>query len=297
MASNKETFAIKLSIFGSAFVAVLGIGISLWGNSMSLLFDALHTFIAMLISVAGLRIANLLKIERSEKFNFGYYLLEPFFVFINGVLLLGLVGALLYSSIESLLNGGRLIEIEVVTGYLLFCTIYCTALWLILKSCYHQTKSEIVLAESVNWMLDALICIVVFIAFCISFLIKGTKYEFIIPYIDPTITLILVFTLINQPLKLTMSGLKDMLKMAPSKTFLEEIKSKLDHDKLILGINEYELKVAKMGRFYQIELTCIFDKNEELKNFEALNALNIRIKSHVQGYYEHLKVTVLFDIK
>ena len=103
---------------------------------------------------------------------------------INGVLLLGLAAILLYSSIESLLNGGRLIEVEVVTGYLLFCTLFCSALWLIIKSYYKKVKSEIILAESVNWMIDALISTVVFITFGISCFLKGTKYEFIIPYIN-----------------------------------------------------------------------------------------------------------------
>jgi divalent metal cation (Fe/Co/Zn/Cd) transporter len=46
--NNKESFAIKLSIYGSIIMAITGILASILGNSISLLFDALNTLIAII---------------------------------------------------------------------------------------------------------------------------------------------------------------------------------------------------------------------------------------------------------
>ena len=70
--TDKESFAIKISIYGSIIMAFTGIMASIYSNSASLLFDALYTLIAMIISIAGLRISKLLTIKNSSRFHFGY---------------------------------------------------------------------------------------------------------------------------------------------------------------------------------------------------------------------------------
>ena len=100
--NNKESFAIKLSIYGSIIMAITGILASILGNSISLLFDALNTLIAIVISIAGLHISKLLKIKYSSRFNFGYYSFEPLFVLINGLLLMTLAVSLFISSIQTI---------------------------------------------------------------------------------------------------------------------------------------------------------------------------------------------------
>lgn len=297
MASNfKESFAIKLSIYGSVIMAITGILASIFGNSISLLFDAVYTVIAMTISMAGLRISKLLKIKYSERFHFGYYSFEPFFVLINGLLLMTLAISLFVSSIQSIIIGGRIIELAVVTEYLIFSIVVCSSLTFILKYYAKKTKSEIIQTESINWMLDALISVIVLIVFLMSLWLKNTKYSLLIPYLDPCITILLILFFVYQPIKLIKSGISDLLLAAPPKKFIEELKGKLICKKNKYKFITIDINAAKIGRTTCTEVICYYDKNFEIKTIEELDKLTKDIKAEVESYSHNLEVKVLFKL-
>lgn len=289
---SKEALAIKLSVYGSIIMTITGILASFYGNSISLLFDALYTLIAMSVSLAGLRIAKLLSIKYSPKFNFGYYSFEPLFVLINGLMLMTLAVSLFVSSIQSILNGGRIIELEVVTEYLIFSVIICSSLTLILKYYSKLTKSEILQTESVNWMLDALISLVVLLVFLMSLLLKDTSYSFLIPYLDPGITIILIICFVYQPYKLIKSGVLDLLRYAPPQQFINEITEKLISNKSKYGFKEVKILAAKSGRTTLIEVIVFFEKDYEIKTVESLDILKNNIKTDVESDLQNLDVKV-----
>jgi len=292
---NKESFAIKLSIYGSVIMAITGILASIYSNSITLLFDALYTLIAMTISIAGLRISKLLKIKYSSRFNFGYYSFEPFFVLINGLLLMTLAVSLFISSIQSILNGGRIIELSVVTVYLMFSVLICGGLTFILKYYARLTKSEIILTESINWMLDAIISVVVLFVFLMSIWLKNTQYSFLIPYLDPSVTILLILFFVYQPYALIKSGILDLLLAAPPKKFTEDIKEKLISSKHIYGFIEINIYAAKIGRTTSVEVICFYDKDFEVKKFEDVDTLKNQIKKEVENYSQNLVVKVSFE--
>jgi len=295
MGSNKkESFAIRLSIYGSIIMTVTGITAAMYGNSISLLFDALYTLISMSVSLAGLRISKLLEVRHSPKFNFGYYSFEPFFVLLNGLLLMSLGVSLFISSVQSLLVGGRVIELEVVVEYLIFSVIVCSSLTVILKYYARKTKSEILLVESVNWMLDTLISVVVLIVFLVSLWLKGTRYSYLIPYLDPSMTIILILCFINQPVNLIKSGILDLLLAAPPKTLIDGIKEKLLDSKHKYGYAEITINAAKIGRMTRVEAVCFYDKSFEINTIEALDTLKHQIKREVEDCSKNLEVKVSF---
>jgi cation diffusion facilitator family transporter len=293
--NNKESFAIKLSIYGSIIMAITGFLASILGNSISLLFDALNTLIAISISIAGLHISKLLKIKYSSRFNFGHYSFEPLFVLINGLLLMTLAVSLFISSIQTIINGGRIIELTVVTEYLILSVIICSSEAFILKYYARKTKSEILKAESISWTLDVLISAAVLVVFSMSIWLKNTQYRFLIPYLDPSITIILILSFVYQPIKLIKSGIFDLLLAAPPKKSIKEIKEKLIGNKLKYGFTEIKLHAAKIGRTTCIEIICSYDKNFEIKTMKTLDALKNEIKTEVENYSQNLEVKVSFN--
>jgi cation diffusion facilitator family transporter len=248
----------------------------------------------MTISMAGLRISKLLKIKYSPRFNFGYYSFEPLFVLINGLLLMTLAVSLFISSIQTIVNGGRIIELAVVTEYLMFSIIVCGGLTFILKYYAKKTKSEILVTESINWMLDALISVIVFFVFLMSIWLKNTQYNSLIPYLDPGITIILILCFVYQPIKLIKSGIFDLLLAAPPEKFIEEIRRKLVSNKHKYGFTEIKICAAKIGRTTYLELICFYDKNFEIKTIETLDVLKNQIQFEVENYSQHLEVKVSF---
>jgi cation diffusion facilitator family transporter len=292
--NNKESFAIKLSIYGSIIMTITGILASILGNSISLLFDALNTLIAIVISIAGLHISKLLKIKYSSRFNFGYYSFEPLFVLINGLLLMTLAVSLFISSIQTIISGGRIIELTVVTEYLILSVIICSCESFILKYYARKTKSEILHAESISWILDTIISVAVLFVFSMSIWLKKTQYSFLIPYLDPGITIILILSFVYQPFKLIKSGIFDLLLAAPPKNSIKEIKEKLISNKYKYGFTEIKIHAAKIGRTTCIEIICFYDKYFEIKTMGTLDVLKNQIKIEVKNYSQNLEVKVSF---
>lgn len=288
----KETFALKLSIYGSIIMAITGILASIFGNSISLLFDAFYTLIAMSISIVGLRIAKLLNTKYSPRFNFGYYSFEPLFVLINGLMMMTLAITLFISSIQSILNGGRIIELAIVTEYLIFSVVLCSSLTLILKYYSKITKSEILKTESINWLLDALISVVVLFVFLMSLWLEKTKYSFLIPYLDPAITIVLIICFVNQPYKLIKSSVLDLLLAAPPKKIIDEINEKLNNIKQKFGFSDVKIFAAKVGRTIILEVDVYYDKNFEIKTIEALEILKSQLQNEVESFSQNLKVKI-----
>jgi cation diffusion facilitator family transporter len=291
---NKESFAIKLSILGAAIMAITGIAGALFGNSISLLFDGLNTLFGIGISLAGLKISKLLKIKYSKRFNFGHYSLEPLFVLTNGLLLLGLAVSLFITSVQTIIAGGRKIELDVVIVYLLFSVVLCSTVALILRHYSKKTKSELVHTDSINWALDALISIVVSLAFLMSVWLNKTKYSFLVPYLDPGITIILILCFVYQPLKLIKSGVMDLLQVSPPSNLNYQIKEKLMVDKDKYGFEDVKILAAKIGRTKVIEVMCFYSEDFKIKNIKDLEILDNKIKAEVESYDENLDVKVTF---
>ncbi len=254
-----------------------------------------NTLIAIGISIAGFRISKLLKIKYSTRFNFGHYSFEPLFVLINGLLLITLAVSLFISSIQTIINGGRIIELTVVTEFLILSVIVCGSESFVLRYYARKTKSEILHAESISWILDTLISTAVLLVFSISIWLKNTQYNFLIPYLDPSTTIILILFFVYLPIKLIKSGTFDLLLAAPSKESIKEIKEKLLSNKHKYGFTEIKIHAAKIGRTTCIEIICFYDKKFEIKTMETLEVLKNQIITEVENYSENLEVKMSFN--
>ncbi len=294
-ANHKESFAIKFSIGGAVVMAIMGLLAAIFGNSMSLLFDSLNTILGIAISTAGLRISHLLKIKYSKRFNFGYYSFEPLFVLANGLLMLVLAVSLFITSVQTILDGGRKVELPIVTSYLVFSITVCCVEAIVLRRLSKKVKSELVHTESINWLFDTLTSLVVLGAFLLSIPLKHTSYRYLVPYLDPGITIVLIICIIYQPIKLIKSGSFDLLRMAPSSKRMGEIKEKLMDQREKYGYSDIKILAAKAGRTTCVEVICLYHKNFEITTIDKLDTLRKKIKEEVENEFENLEVTVTFN--
>src|SRR5205807_887555 len=111
--------------------------------------------------------------------------------------------------------------LTIVIAYLTFSVIVCTIEAVILKRYSKKVKSELLTTESINWLFDALTSLVVLFAFLLSLWLKSTRYSFLVPYLDPSITIALIVCIIYQPIRLIKSGVSDLLRATPPEKFIK----------------------------------------------------------------------------
>jgi cation diffusion facilitator family transporter len=276
--SQTESRALKVSIFAGLLFALLGIIIAIITRSNALLLDGGYSFIAAIMAFVGLKIAKLIQIQWSKRFHFGYHAFEPFFVALQGILILIAAFLALASSIESLIHGGRDVEVKLILWYLIFSTVACFLVTYYLKVHSKKLNSSLLLAESSAWMLDTALCIGAFLAFSLSIPLKHSHYSHYIPYIDPVITIIIILLIMIEPFKLIKSGVLDLLLAAPPSSTLEAMQLKLDPIQELYGFKRIDIFASKAGRVLFITVYCVCPEHFSIGSVETLDEITGTIR-------------------
>ena len=123
--SEKEI--LKLSIFTTIFLAILGLIFGLLASSATIIFDSIYGMIDALMTILALVVAKLITASTSKDivsnrlekhFTMGFWHLEPIVLGVNGILLIGASIYAFINAIDSILLGGR----EIIFSYAIIIT-------------------------------------------------------------------------------------------------------------------------------------------------------------------------------
>ena len=76
-----------------------------------------------------------------------------------------------------------------------------------------------------NWKLDVVSSFGVFAAFFGQFLLQKTQCEWLAPYIDPVVAIVMALILIVEPVKMILHGLRELVLFAPEQEVMDQIRS------------------------------------------------------------------------
>jgi predicted Co/Zn/Cd cation transporter (cation efflux family) len=295
--SHTESRALKVSIFFGLFFALMGIIIAVITRSNALLLDGGYSFTSAIMAFVGLKIARLIHIQWSKRFHFGHYAFEPFFVALQGILILIAAFLALASSIESLIHGGRNVEVQVILWYLIFSIVACFLVTQYLKVRAKKLNSSLLLAESSAWMLDTALCIGAFLAFSLSIPLKHSQYSHFIPYIDPVITIIIILLIMIEPFKLIRSGVLDLLLAAPPPSKLAAMELKLGPIGISYGFKRIDIFASKAGRVLFITVSCVCPEHFTIGSIGTLDEITNTIRQAITEDGTLAEVQVLLTAK
>lgn len=260
--SNKkiEKKLLKFSVVAAFGFALLGF---IWGfiiDSQMLLFDGVYSFISVILSGISLYVASVIKKEEDETFQFGRSQLEPIAILFKSLTIFSICLYAFVGGIQDLFNGGRETNIESAILYSVIATISCLLCWSIISYKSKKVKySGLLMVEKHQWLMDTLLSCAVLIGFGIGYFMKGTQYDIYIKYIDPLIVVLVTGYFFKMPLDSLKGSIQELLLMAPDKDdeIYEKIEKSLDQITKDCLFDDYEYRVAKTGREYDIELSFI----------------------------------------
>src|SRR5690606_35815507 len=87
MQTSREQLALKSSIAATVAIGLLGIAGGLLTGSAAIIFDGIYSFVDVILTLGSLGVARLLERERSARFQFGYWHLEPMVTALGGAIL------------------------------------------------------------------------------------------------------------------------------------------------------------------------------------------------------------------
>ncbi|WP_313646046.1 cation transporter [Pseudomonas sp.] len=299
---TSEQGLLRTSIAVTLFIAVIGIAFGLASGSFSIVFDGVYSLVDASMSGLSLVVVKLitshatsLQLSRKlrERFTMGFWHLEPMVLALNGILLSGVAAYALINAVSSVLEGGRHLEFGIAMVYAVLTVIACATIAVVEARANRTLNSDFVRMDVKGWVMSASITAALLIAFGFGFAVQGTQWQWLSPYIDPTVLALVCLVIIPLPLSVVRQALGEIFLVTPG-----DLKLHVDAVAQAFvtkhGLQSYRAYVAKVGRSREIELYFIVPKHMPAKTIEQWDAWRNEIGEAVGGEGPDRWITVVF---
>ncbi|GAB7532619.1 cation diffusion facilitator family transporter [Pseudomonas sp. 3A(2025)] len=299
---NTEQGLLRLSIIITVLVAGFGIIFGLLSGSFSIVFDGVYSLADASMSVLALIVATLIRRHTTEgdasrrlaeRFNMGFWHLEPMVLAINGTLLCGVSLYALINAIGSLLSGGRHLEFGFAIVYAAVTSLICFSLAVLEFRANKRIRSDFVALDAKAWIMSGSISLALLIAFIVGALLEDTAWAWLGPYIDPAVLAIICLIIIPIPVLTIRQAFSDVLMVTPPalKQQVDEVAAKVVAQ---YGFHDWQAYVAKVGRARQIELYFIVPQDWPAWTLAEWDAVRDVIGEAIGGEGPNRWLTIAF---
>ncbi|WP_281560533.1 cation transporter [Thalassomonas sp. RHCl1] len=290
---NKEQIALLYVIFGAVVMTVLGISFALLTDSDAILLDALFNLVTLIMSLLTLKVARLIKQGSSAKFQFGYYGFEPMLNMTKGSIILVLCLIAGVDSLLVILSGGKPLDTGLAAIYAITATIICFVTASILRHFRKQLHSPLVELESFNWLVNGVISAGIAVTFLFAYFIQSSKWNFIVPYIDPAIVILLVLLVIKIPFEIITDSFNQLLGAAPQPELEQQLKTELTTVLAEHNLKVFDTQMMLSGRLLYIKLQVRFTGSFGLTSDKMLDEIQSSIKVSAKKLHPDIQIDLV----
>lgn len=272
MKSEKNT--LMLSASGALFFAVLGV---VWGiviDSSMIVFDGLYSLISLFLSILAIFITGYISKNDFEKFPFGKRVLEPITVAFNSIVLTVMCSITFINSAKEILTGGKAVDAELALGYSIISILGCLIVYRVLARNNKKICSDIIKAESNQWLMDTLVSVAVLVGFLICTILDKTYLAYLSTYIDPLMVVITSAIFIRVPITTLIKSFKEILNRNADKDINDEIYTIVKDVEKEYNFEDSITRVSKIGKELRIEIDFVFNEQSKLNKLEEMD--NVR---------------------
>ena len=269
MKSEKNT--LMLSASGALFFAVLGV---VWGiviDSSMIVFDGLYSLISLFLSILAIFITGYISKNDFEKFPFGKRVLEPITVAFNSIVLTVMCSITFINSAKEILTGGKAVDAELALGYSIISILGCLIVYRVLARNNKKICSDIIKAESNQWLMDTLVSVAVLVGFLICTILDKTYLAYLSTYIDPLMVVITSAIFIRVPITTLIKSFKEILNRNADKDINDEIYTIVKDVEKEYNFEDSITRVSKIGKELRIEIDFVFNEQSKLNKLEEMD--------------------------
>jgi predicted Co/Zn/Cd cation transporter (cation efflux family) len=142
-------------------------------------------------------------------------------------------------------------------------------------------ESELIELDTKSWLMSACVSSALLVAFSIAWILEGTRYRHMTPYIDPGVLALLTLVLIPMPIGTVIGAVKEVLLITPQELdlTLRELMQGLTSDYGFVSHSHYATRV---GRGLFVEVHIVLPEVMEHAGIRQLDLIRERI-SHAIG--------------
>ncbi|WP_159084370.1 cation diffusion facilitator family transporter [Dongshaea marina] len=281
-----------VSIVFAAVISGAGIIIGILISSEAVLFDGVYSLISVLLSMLSLVVNNIISRPESKKFQFGHALFEPLVVLIKSLVMIIICVYALSGAIITIINGGNDASALSAVFYTFLATIGC--LWCWGYICRAKLETPLAEAEKKQWFMDFIISFGLCIGFVVALILEHLQMLSVVRYVDPAIVVIISIYFIYVPSRLTYGALRELLMAAPEPQLNKSVKRIVGQVKCDLEFSDTVIRIAKVGRELNTEITFVLADSHTLVEMERLDMIRSQLHEDLSKLGYSLWLTVAF---
>lgn len=288
-----EKRILQLSFFGSVLF-IIAEGAMAWiTHSHSLLTDCLFDAADLIMIGPFLVLIPLLYKPVTEKHPYGYSQVESLFLLVKYSVLLALTCNLLVENVKLLLHGGHDVDAGSIAIFEFLVCLGCAGMYLVLNHYSKKYESTTIKAELYMWKLDVVSSMGVSVAFAVQMVLLKTKLNFLAPYIDPAVAVVMAFLLIREPVKVIFQSIKNLVLFAPEEEVLNQIRSIVDKHMQDYPYEVTFLDVIQTGRKLWVEV--YIGNQTDVIHVSILHRVRDEIKQELKHKYDQVYIEIIPD--
>ncbi|MGF1736234.1 cation transporter [Photobacterium satsumensis] len=215
-----ERKLLQFSTFSALLFALLGIGFGLWMGSLVIIFDGAYSLVSLALTVLSLMAAAYIR-SPSRKDSEKTQKIEPLVIAFKGLVITLMCCISFSSAILAILDGGRDIDAGLALVFGAINVAGCLATYLVMKKYGQESGSNLVVAESKQWMMDTVISGAVMVGFILALLMKHIGLEDYSVYADPVMVVVASVYFVIVPLKMMLGAIKELRGMGEYKALTD----------------------------------------------------------------------------
>jgi predicted Co/Zn/Cd cation transporter (cation efflux family) len=249
---NYEKTGFVASLTGGILLAVCAVVVAVLSKSQAIFFDGVYSFITAIMAFISLIILKLLKTPETKRRPYGFSAFEPFLNLTKSLIILVMTIVALYTNILVLIAGGRNIELGLAAVFSIICIFIYLTVIILIRICLKNSDSDILRLEEKSWRIDTALTFGVAVSLMVAFFLKETRVDFLLPYLDPALV-ILIFTIsLPVPINEGRKALAGLLLISSDNMIEKQV---LDSAGSVIekySLHNTHVYALKVGRKYQI---------------------------------------------
>ena len=289
-----EKLALKVSLVGSSIAFILALSFAMLTRSGAIMLDGFYSLVTVCMSFVTLKVASLMRLGRSSKFQFGYYGFEPLINTIKGIIVLSVTLFALVSAIEAIIHGGRPLEVGFAVIFALLSTCICFSMAFMLRRNARKYHSPLLAVDARDWLVDAWISSGIALAFGGAYFLMKTEWAYYVPYIDPVLVTIIAIAVTPIPVKTVFEGINQLLAAAPEPELEKQIKSALQSQVRDYPIQQIQLQMAQIGRALCISIQVLVPSQFTVSHVRELDLIRTRFTETIETLHPYPDIEISF---
>lgn len=255
-----EARALRLSVYASLLVGVVGVVWGLVADARIVLFDGIFTIFGTALSGLSLLASWAAGLEPDERYPFGREAVIPVAIVVQGAALTATLVYAAFDSISLLLAGGTDAAPASVVGYGVLTLVVAIAVMLGLPRL--APRSELAAAEADQWKAGALLSAIIAVGAAAATGADALGWDAVVRYADPVLVLVAVAVLAPVPWRLLTSGGREILEAAPPAEVSRGIEAEARRVAGEFGLGEPIVRATKLGRRLYVEVDFLVGAGE-----------------------------------